>query len=215
MAQVLVVCTTPAAACPFKFSSWIAFAGRYMKHQNLHRYPQRLAAAGVLLLVATGSVPAQQAPHVCGAGPGPNETVAGVQPAGPGVAPTPLCYWKSGAQQPAAPQPTGYWEKTWGAIAPSPVGGVLGTAVGASSKEEAERIALEDCKTKGGGACEVEIAYHNQCAAMVLGKDNYRFASAASVSEASQVGLNMCKERGDSDCRVYYSACTKPIFHKY
>jgi hypothetical protein len=52
-------------------------------------------------------------------------------------------------QQP--PQPTGYWETTWGAIAPSPVGGVLGTALGASSKEEAEQRALADCKAKGGG----------------------------------------------------------------
>lgn len=54
------------------------------------------------------------------------------------------------AQQPAPDRPTGYWQKTWGAIAPSPVGGVLGTAVGASSKKEAERLALEDCKAERG-----------------------------------------------------------------
>ena len=64
-------------------------------------------------------------------------------------------YYQGPGQQPAQqqppPQPTGYWEKTWGAIAPSPKGGVLGTALGASSKEEAERLALEDCKAKGGG----------------------------------------------------------------
>ena len=124
-------------------------------------------------------------------------------------------YYVGPNQQPAAPQPTGYWEKTWGAIAPSPVGGVLGAALGASSKGEAERIALEDCKAKGGGACEVEFAYHNQCAVMVLGKANYRFAGAASVSEASQAGIKLCQDRGDSNCRVYYSACTEPIFHRY
>ncbi|QDH71345.1 DUF4189 domain-containing protein [Lysobacter alkalisoli] len=54
-------------------------------------------------------------------------------------------------QQPLPPQPTGWWETTWGAIAPSPVGGVLGTAVGAKSEKEAERLALADCKAKGGG----------------------------------------------------------------
>ena len=121
-------------------------------------------------------------------------------------------------QQPAEqqpPQPTGYWEKTWGAIAPSPVGGVLGTALGASSKEEAERLALADCKAKGGGACEVEIAYHNQCAVMVTGQVNYRFASAGSISEASQLGIKLCEERGDNNCMVYYSACTEPTFHHY
>lgn len=167
------------------------------------------------LWVFVGNAAAQQAPHVCGAGPGPNETMAGVQPAGPGVAPTPLCYWKSGAGgQQAAPQPTGYWEKTWGAIAPSPVGGVLGTAVGASSKEEAERIALADCKTKGGGACEVDIAYHNQCAVMILGDKFISTFGNATVEEASERGLTHCR-KSDTNCRVYYSACTKPIFHKY
>ena len=94
-------------------------------HRNPRRHPPRVAVVGVLLLVATGSVSAQQSPHVCGAGPGPNETMAGVQPAGPGVAPTPLCYWKSGAGgKQATPQPTGYWEKTWGAIAGNPTTGV-------------------------------------------------------------------------------------------
>ena len=120
------------------------------------------------------------------------------------------------AQQPRQqqPRPTGYWQKTWGAIAPSPIGGVLGTAVGARSKKEAERLALADCKAKGGKACEVEIAYHNQCVVMVSGQANYRFASAGSISEASQLGIKLCKQRGDSNCNVYYSACTEPIFHK-
>lgn len=164
-------------------------------------------------LVCGGSAMAQQAPHVCGAGPGPNETMAGVQPGGPGVAPTPLCYWRSDSQQ-APSQPTGYWEKTWGAIAPSPAGGVLGIAVGAGSKEEAERIALADCKTKGGGACKVDIAYHNQCAVMILGDKFISTFGNATVEEASERGLAHCR-KNDTNCRVYYSACTKPIFHQY
>lgn len=118
------------------------------------------------------------------------------------------------APQQRPPQPTGYWEKTWGAIAPSPVGGVLGTALGASSKEEAERLALQDCKQKGGGACEVRLAYYNQCAVMVLGSKIYRTASAGSIQEASDLGVGACSQE-DSNCRVYYSACTEPIFHRY
>lgn len=120
-------------------------------------------------------------------------------------------------QQPAVqqpPQPAGYWEKTWGAIAPSPVGGVLGTALGASSKEEAERLALEDCKAKGGGACEVEMAYHNQCAVMTVGDEFLGSASAGSIERAQEIGLAACRER-DTNCSIYYSACTEPIFHHY
>ncbi|QDH71350.1 DUF4189 domain-containing protein [Marilutibacter alkalisoli] len=117
-------------------------------------------------------------------------------------------------QSPQPPEPTGWWETTWGAIAPSPVGGVLGTAVGASSKEEAERSALEDCKAKGGGACEVRLAYYNQCAVMILGDNIYRTASAGSIRDAEEYGIELC-EKEDTSCRVYYSACTEPVFHRY
>lgn len=112
------------------------------------------------------------------------------------------------------PRPVGYWEKTWGAIAPSSVGGVLGTAVGARSKQEAERLALADCRAKGGGACEVRIAYYNQCAVMALGDRFYRTASAGSVSAAKKLGIKLCS-KDDTNCRIYYSGCTEPIFHSY
>ena len=116
---------------------------------------------------------------------------------------------------PPPPQPTGWWETTWGALAPSPVGGVLGVALGASSEEEAKRLALEDCEVKGGGACETEFAYHNQCAVMVLGQKNYHIVGAGSVATASEYGVEVCEERGDTNCNVYYSACTEPVFHRY
>lgn len=171
----------------------------------------------VLASIANNAAAQSQAPHVCGAGPGPNEVMAGMAPGGSGVAPTPLCYWKSQSQQSSqqsTPQPAGYWKKTWGAIAPSPQGGVLGTAVGASSKEEAERLALADCKAKGGGACEIDIAYHNQCAVMILGDKFISTFSNATIEEASERGLAHCRDT-DTNCRVYYSACTEPIFHRY
>lgn len=94
------------------------------------------------------------------------------------------------------------------------MGGVLGTAQGASSKEEAERLALEDCEVKGGSACKVDLAYHNQCAVMVVGDKIFNTAHAASVEEAADLGMRQC-QRESGNCRVYYSACTEQIFHKY
>jgi hypothetical protein len=120
---------------------------------------------------------------------------------------------QQGGSQPP-PRPTGYWVKTWGAIAPSPKGGVLGTAVGADSKAEAERLALADCKKKGGQSCQVDLAYHNQCAAMILGDKTYNVAHAASVDEASRIGIKLCYNKNGA-CSVYYSACTEPRFVKY
>ena len=166
----------------------------------------------VLLLLCTGEVAGQtQAPHICGAGPGPNEVAAGVQPGGHGIAPTPLCYWKS---QQTAPQPTGYWQKTWGAIAPSSVGGVLGTAVGAGSKREAKRLALADCQAKGGRSCRVDVAYQNQCVSMVTGDKTYSWARAASVAQATKLAMDDCNKDNES-CDIYYFACTEPIFYTY
>lgn len=111
--------------------------------------------------------------------------------------------------------PIGYWETTWGAIAPSPVGAVLGTAVGAPSKEEAERLALEDCKVKGGTACRVIAVYSNQCGAMIVGSNELYGVSGPTKRKAEKAGIDYCKDSNDTDCRVYYSECTKPIFHKY
>ncbi|WP_436897433.1 DUF4189 domain-containing protein [Acinetobacter gyllenbergii] len=181
----------------------------------MNKYLKHLLWLGLLGL--SGSAYAQ-APHVCGGGPGPNEVMAGMNPGGHGVGPTPLCYWKQqsqqGSSQQSAPQPTGHWVKTWGAIAPSPKGGVLGTAVGADSKEEAERLALADCKAKGGQSCQVDLTYHNQCGVMILGDKVFNTAHAASIEEASNLGLKQCKKES-GNCRVYYSACTEPYFVKH
>lgn len=119
-------------------------------------------------------------------------------------------------QTPVQPPPrlAGYWEKTWGAIAPSPAGGAVGSALGASSKEEAERRALADCKQKGGRACQIGIAYHNQCGVMAVGEKKFFTASAGSEAEAKTYGLETCKKE-DANCRIYYSACTEPKFHRY
>ena len=118
-------------------------------------------------------------------------------------------------QQP--PQPTGYWEKTWGAIATSETGGALGTAVGVSDKARAEEIALADCKEKGGIGCKPAFSYHNQCAVAVIGANTFRMYSASSVEEASIDGMKDCavSNGGANSCRVYYSACTEPVFHRY
>lgn len=117
-------------------------------------------------------------------------------------------------QQLPPPQPTGYWEKTWGALVGDPQKGVMGTAVGASTEQQAIQLAITDCKSKGGGGCTDEFTYKNQCAVMVIGDKGSTRGSAASIEEATASGMRECSQN-DTNCRVYYSACTEPIFHKY
>ncbi|WP_157823722.1 DUF4189 domain-containing protein [Acinetobacter proteolyticus] len=123
--------------------------------------------------------------------------------------------YHTGPNNQTPPRPTGYWVKTWGAIAPSGLDAVLGTAVGADSKKEAERLALAECKAKGGENCKVQLAYHNQCGVMVIGAKELFTARAGSIEEATEVGIKYCKDSKDTNCRVYYSACTEPRFVKY
>lgn len=113
-----------------------------------------------------------------------------------------------------AARPSGSWQKTWGAIATSLSGGALGVVTGALSKQEAEQRAFADCKAKGGGGCQVDLTYRNQCAAMVVGKVEVKLAGAPTIQEATQISMKACQDL-DRGCRVYYTACTEPIFLRY
>ena len=104
-----------------------------------------------------------------------------------------------------------------GAIAISDTGGALGITVGASSAREAKRLAVADCRAKGGGGCRSNFAYRNQCAVAIIGSKTFRMFGAASIQEATEIGIKDCAvaNKGAQGCRVYYAACTKPIFYKY
>jgi hypothetical protein len=160
----------------------------------------------------SSSTHAQQAPHVCGAGPGANEIMAGVQPAGPGRAPTPLCYWKSeGGQQVVTP--TVRWADRWGAMAAGkgfPV--IYGIVADLPDKRAANEAALLECKRRGGVRCEVALSYHNHCAVVSTGLGSSFANSAATVEQATEDSMRRCEAaNGKGACWVYYSGCSLPV----
>ncbi|WP_223875546.1 MULTISPECIES: DUF4189 domain-containing protein [Xanthomonas] len=111
---------------------------------------------------------------------------------------------------------TGEWIKTWGAIATSPSGNG-GVSSGRFSKNEAQSVALQNCKNAGAKNCMVEFVYYNQCVALVypLGGDGGIFYSAATVEEAVSLAKSKCEASVKSECKVAISECSKPIFKKY
>lgn len=113
------------------------------------------------------------------------------------------------AQQPMAPQPS--WARTWGAIATDSVKGVVGAVTGLSSKSAARRAAMADCQAKGGAPCKFEVAYDNQCAALVVGSNGYDVGVDRTLEKVIQVGMKTCTDAKDTNCRVYYSACSLPV----
>lgn len=126
--------------------------------------------------------------------------------------PIPPGYYSN--QQQALPQPPpppiSRWASRWGAIATDGPGGHLGVATNLASKGDAEQIAVTDCQAKGGSPCAIEVAYDNECAAMVVGHTEHSSNAAATLDEAIHLGMLTCNKAGDTNCHVYYSACSLP-----
>jgi hypothetical protein len=105
--------------------------------------------------------------------------------------------------QPAGP----HWEARWGAMATDPDNAALGAVEGLPSKRKAKRSAMAACKGRGGKACRVNIVYHNQCAAMIVGARYINFHGGVTVEEAIATAMQTC-QADDTSCSVYYSACS-------
>lgn len=137
-----------------------------------------------------GAPPGQGGPQGCAPIPGDNNNPQQMQP------------------QPLPPPPQ--WTSQWGAIATDGPGGHLGAATNLSSKSDAEQVAITDCRAKGGSPCAIEVAYDNECAAMVVGHTEHSSNAAATLDEAIHLGMLTCNNAGDTNCHVYYSACSLP-----
>ena len=109
---------------------------------------------------------------------------------------------------PAAPPAR--WVDRWGAIASDRIS-VFGIVSDKASKSEAERAALSECRTRGGGECQVTFAYHNQCAAVAAGQKGTISFHAPTVEEAIEASLKKCEVEKGGECRVYYSGCSLPV----
>ncbi|MEJ1129386.1 DUF4189 domain-containing protein [Variovorax sp. CCNWLW225] len=143
---------------------------------------------------AEGSCPPGMYPN----NPGSTSGVNGCNPI-PG-------YGNQQAPQPPAQQ----WERRWGAIATDGPQGALGVATDKQSKREASRVAMQDCQSKGGVNCKIDIAYDNQCVVVVVGDGGYNVPNAPTAAEAVEMGMKTCRSAGRTNCHVYYSACSLP-----
>jgi hypothetical protein len=180
-----------------------------LKEPNMNHYTVK--ALGLLALLFLVSAPIKAQTHACGGARAGNEVQVGEAPGGNGVAPTPLCDWVNSNQpqrsQPLPPPPQ--WATRWGAMATDGPGGHLGSVVGLSSKADAQRAAIADCQAKGGTHCAIEVAYDNECAAMVLGDNLHNITADVTLDRAIQSSMKSCSA-SDTNCHVYYTACSLP-----
>lgn len=159
---------------------------------------------GFVLLVGLSITVAASAEEGCPPGLFPNTSGA----AGGGCVP----FQSSGAPTSGtlgSPVPTVRWARRWGAIAIDQTNGGVGTSVSMNSKRKAEKAALLDCQGKGGSACRIGLAYHDQCAVIAWGDTQLSMLGAKTIKEAEGVAMAECEQRTDN-CRVYYADCSYP-----
>ncbi|WP_425127841.1 DUF4189 domain-containing protein [Burkholderia cepacia] len=108
---------------------------------------------------------------------------------------------------PRAPPPR--WATTWGAITTALVPkAVLGTSTNFPTESSAVQSAMQDCRSKGGANCKVELTYYNQCAALIVGHPGYVVESGETLDVAVQKSMSECASARNTNCRVLYSACS-------
>lgn len=111
---------------------------------------------------------------------------------------------------PTGPQtPEEQWEERWGAIATA--NGAMGQAASKKTKQEAEKEALADCKSRAGNQpCKLKVAYYNQCVALSWGNEGNVAARGPYIEEVEQSANKKCS-KSFSNCKIYYSACSLPV----
>jgi len=101
------------------------------------------------------------------------------------------------------------WVDGWQAAATDSSKGVLGTATRMLTEGAATSAAIEDCQSKGGVTCVVNLSYRNGCIAMSTGASKIRFYGASTKDKAERQAMDAC-EANDTSCKIYYSECSAP-----
>ena len=102
------------------------------------------------------------------------------------------------------------WETRWGAIATDDTKGIVGAVKNAKSKRTANKAAIQQCKSNGGGKnCEVTLSYYNQCSAIAWGDTSRGAAGRSGADSAIKAALEVCSKR-TTNCKIVYTGCSLP-----
>jgi hypothetical protein len=101
------------------------------------------------------------------------------------------------------------WETRWIAVAVDSGEGVFGAAKDMSSKRNASKAAIAQCRERGGKSCKPFGVTYNQCFALASG-GRYINSFGSPTREGAQNGaLEEC-ERKAMGCQIYFSDCSYP-----
>lgn len=143
----------------------------------------------------------------------------GVPPGDPRCGPSPT--WHQGQQAPAQPMAPRVivrdrfqvWEDRFGAIA-SDEEGPFGISEAQKSKEDAERVATEDCVARGGDrmrCTRIAYSYANSCVVYAWGGGVGSFQSGPDQKENEQLVLARCRRISGGVCEIVYAGCSNSV----
>jgi len=115
-------------------------------------------------------------------------------------------------QQQQQPQnlPSVVWESRWGAIATDEPHGVVGSSSGLTGENLARKLAMVDCRSKGGVNCTLQIVFSNGCGALLVGDKTFNLDVGETEGIAIQKAMDVCKD-GDTGCHVYFTTCSPAV----
>ncbi|MFL6588120.1 MAG: DUF4189 domain-containing protein [Luteimonas sp.] len=93
----------------------------------------------------------------------------------------------------------------------SPSSSWSGWTLGNRSQMEAEKAAIDQCSTRGGGVkdCEVVLSFQNQCATVASTRDHSGFGRAGTLERARELAMRQCESMGPG-CTVFREGCSYP-----
>ena len=103
-------------------------------------------------------------------------------------------------------------EDRWGAVSRDPQG-PLGIAEAQTSRDEAMRIAVSDCVSRGGDLdrCRSNLTpYRNSCAVYAWGNGFGQLVVKPEARDAHRVALELCMTSAAAACDIVYSGCSHP-----
>jgi hypothetical protein len=117
-----------------------------------------------------------------------------------------------GASQTQSTQRNPAWIARWGAISVDTHKGVIGSVDDVLGREDAEKQAVDLCKSKGGATCILGVSYKNGCGSMSVGNGGLGFGSGATKNAAETDSMIQCAgTQGDAQCHPYYTGCSTPL----
>lgn len=127
-------------------------------------------------------------------------------PAPTAPAPPPAAPPRPAPATPPAPAPQALGPGNYGAIAYSPTNGSIGWGYDYPSKEEAERIALTNCR-KYATDCVIPVWFRNACGALATGPSGYGSGWGVTRDLAETYALESCRKHSQG-CAVQRWVCS-------